>query len=94
MFKPVEVKALADHKLWLRYEDATQGVVDLSHLVGKGVFALWNTDGVFEQVYIGAHGAISWSSQIELCPDALYLKLTGQEPGDVFPALKEIHVDA
>jgi hypothetical protein len=34
-------KALADYHLWVRFADGTQGTVDLSSLVGKGVFKAW-----------------------------------------------------
>lgn len=42
MVKPIQVKALPNYKLWLKYADGVEGEVDLAHLAGKGVFALWN----------------------------------------------------
>jgi hypothetical protein len=42
MFNPIQVKALPGYKLWLKYSDGVAGEVDLSHLVRKGVFALWD----------------------------------------------------
>jgi len=53
MFKPIEVKALADYKIWVKYSDGVEGEVDLSHLAGKGVFKVWNDYSAFEKVYIG-----------------------------------------
>ena len=88
MFKPVHVKPLPDYKLHLRYEDGVEGEVDLSHLAGKGVFALWNNPGAFEKVSIGPSGAIRWNDEVDICPDALYLEITGKSPEDVFPSLK------
>ena len=35
-----------------------------------------------------------WGGQVDLCPDALYLKVTGKEPEDVFPALRHEPVHA
>ena len=64
------------------------GVVDLSGLVGKGVFAIWYDRRIFEQVRIGSFGELVWGDQIDLCPDALYLKATGKKLEDVFPALR------
>lgn len=61
--------------------------MDLSHLAGRGVFKIWDEEGVFENVYIGPGGALAWSDEVEICPDALYLQLTGQRPEDVFPNL-------
>jgi hypothetical protein len=94
MFKPIEVKPLPGYRLWLRYTDGTSGEVDLSDFVGKGVFALWNDRSAFEQVRIGEHGEVVWSDQVDLCPDALYLQLTGKTPEDVFPNLNEMKVNA
>ena len=94
MFKPIEVKTLPNYRLWLRYEDGATGEVDLAHLVDKGVFKLWNNDQAFEKVYISEHGTITWSEEIDLCPDALYLELTGMKPEDVFPNLKGTGVNA
>lgn len=85
MFKPVAVKTLPDYRLWLRYADGIEGEVDLAHLVGQGVFRLWDVPGAFERVRIGEYGQLLWDDEIELCADALYLQLTGQTPDQAFP---------
>jgi hypothetical protein len=59
VFKPVQVKALSDYRLWVKYADGVEGEIDLSHLAGKGVFALWNDYNIFEKVYIGTSGQIA-----------------------------------
>ena len=88
MFKPVEVKALEDYKLWVKYEDGVEGETDLSHLAGKGVFTLWNDYSAFEKVYIGSHGELAWSDEIDICPDTIYMEITGKSPEEVFPSLE------
>ena len=88
MFKPVEVKALPGYRLHVRYEDGIEGKVDLSPLAGKGVFTHWNKPGAFENVSIGSGGEIRWSDQIDLCPDALYMQITGISPEELFPNLQ------
>ena len=52
MAKPVEVKALAHYRIWLKYDDGTEGVVDLSDLAGRGVFEAWQDARFFESVPI------------------------------------------
>ena len=89
--KPVEVKPLTDFRIWLRYEDGTEGTIDLSDVAGRGVFAAWNDPAFFRSVRLGSHGAIEWGASIDICPDAMYLRLTGKSPEDVFPALKSVH---
>ncbi len=93
MPKPVDVKALADHRIWLRYDDSAEGEVDLSDLAGCGVFAAWNNARLFESVQIGSHGAIEWGAGIDLCPDAMYMRLTRESPEEVFAAERAAHAD-
>jgi hypothetical protein len=94
MHKPVEIKALPDFRIWLRFEDGVEGVVDLSHLTGRGVFSLWNDPSVFQGVHLGSHGELVWNEDVDLCPDSLYMKLTGKAPEEVFPNLARTAVGA
>ena len=88
MFKPIQVKALPDYRLWVKYADGVEGQVDLSHLAGKGVFSLWDDYRAFEQVYVGNSGEIAWSDKIDICPDAVYMKITGKTAKELFPSLQ------
>lgn len=86
----IDVKPLDNYQLWVKYADGTEGVVDLSSLVGRGVFALWNNYREFQKVHIGPGGELSWSDDIDMCPDSIYLKITGKKPEDLFPQLREL----
>ena len=88
MFEPLEVKALSEYRIWIRYADGEEGEVDLSHLAGQGVFKLWKDEQKWKNVRVAEDGAIRWSEEVELCPDAIYLKLTGKSPEEAFPNLK------
>ncbi|MBC8874222.1 MAG: DUF2442 domain-containing protein [Planctomycetes bacterium] len=94
MFRVVDVNPLPEFRLRLRYSDGVEGVVDLSHLVGKGVFRIWDQPGGFESVSIGSGGEIRWGDDVDICSDALYMELTGKSPDDVFPNLKRAGVNA
>ncbi len=94
MVELVDVKPLPSFRLELRYDDGAAGIVDLSHLVGKGVFQAWRNTGIFEDVSIGPGGEIRWNDTIELCPHALYLQLTGKTPEELFPNLKQAAANA
>ena len=78
MLRPTHVEAREGYRLWLRYSDGTTGELDLSHLAGRGVFKAWDQSGYFEGVHIAPHRAIAWDGNLELCPDALYMELTGK----------------
>ena len=92
--KPIEVKALDKYKIWIKYSDGNEGEIDLSRYAGKGIFKLWKDYNFFKSVYIGEHGEIAWGTEIDLCPDSLYLKLTNQKPDQLFPTLCEESVNA
>ena len=89
MIIPVEVKPLPNFRIWLKYNDGVEGVVDLSGLRGKGVFAYWSDPKNFEKVYIGESSQISWSQELDICADSMYMEITGKKPEDVFPALRQ-----
>lgn len=83
MLDPIEVRALERYRIWLRYSDGVSGDIDLSDVAGMGMFRAWDTPGFFEKVYIAPHQAIAWNDVIELCPESLYLQLTGKKWEDL-----------
>ncbi len=85
--KITEAKAIDRFRVFLRFDDGVSGTVDLSQLAGRGVFRAWLQEGVFEQLFISSFGALQWPGELDLCPDSLYLQLTGKPISEVFPAL-------
>jgi len=90
MVRPVSVRALPAFRIWLRYSDGVEGEVDLSDLAGRGVFAAWNDVAFFNSVRLGSHGAIEWGPELDICPDSMYLRLTGKSV-DALPASSSVH---
>ena len=88
MYKLIQIKALPNYMLWVKFSDGVEGEADLSHLAGKGVFSLWNDYSAFEKVYIGKSGQIAWTDEIDICPDTIYMTVTGKTPEQLFPNLK------
>ena len=76
----------ADSRIWLRFSDGAAGEVDLSPLVGTGVFRAWADPSFFQSVRL-EDGAVTWGGELSLCSDALYLQLTGKSVGDLMPGL-------
>lgn len=87
-FRLVEVRALEPYRIWLRYDDGVEGELDLSYLAGCGVFAAWEDHSFFSAVRL-IPGAIVWGDDLDLCGDALYLKLTGMTSQEAFPEMWE-----
>jgi len=83
-------KVLDNYRIWLRFDDGVEGVADLSGLVGKGVFAAWRDYEFFRRAYVADYGSLTWPGELDLCPDALWLQITGKQPEDLFPNLKTL----
>ena len=88
--RPVEVEARPGYKIWVKYADGPEGVVDLSDLVGQGSYAAWNDPDFFKDVHIDSEmKVIAWGNDVDICPDAVYLELTGMTFDQVFPWMQE-----
>jgi len=83
MQRPDEMKTLPNYRLYLRFADGVAGEFDLAHLVGRGVFQLWNQPGAFEKAHLDEMGQIQWNDEVEICSDALYLQLTNAYGNDL-----------
>ena len=85
------VEANEKYKLFTRFEDGTEGILDLSHLAGKGVFKAWDDEDHFFRVFIdSASGAVTWPDEIDIDTYNLYCKLKGISPDEFFKQ-KEVH---
>ncbi len=79
MQRVTHVSAMPNYRLHLRFQDESEGVVDLSDHVGKGVFESWKDEANFRMVGIDPQtGAPCWPGGIDLCPDSLYQEVTGR----------------
>jgi hypothetical protein len=87
--KIVELSPRENYRLFLRYEDGTEGVVDLSSMAGRGGFAAWLVPGVFEQAKLSEFGVPEWPGELDLCSDSLYMQLTGKSAEEIFPNLRK-----
>ena len=80
----VEVRALEEYRVWLRYNDGVEGVVDLSDMVEYEPFEPWKDKEFFETaVRVDEWGSIRWSDDLDFCRTALYMEITGKPPEEV-----------
>jgi hypothetical protein len=71
------MRVLPAYKLWVKFVDGLEGTVDLSKLVTSekaGVFAQLRDTVAFNQAYLD-HGAVTWSGEIDLAPDAMHSEI-------------------
>lgn len=85
--KIVEAKVLPAYRLQLQFDNGESGVIDLSEFAGRGVFAAWEKLGFFEQVTVTSEGAVEWPGELDMCTDALYMRMTGKRPEELFESL-------
>lgn len=83
MVRITQVEPLSGHRVSLRFTDGSAGVVDLSHLVGRGPFEAWRDETFFRMVAVDPRTkTVCWPGGIDLDPDVLYARAHGlTEPG-------------
>jgi len=82
--KIIQATPRQPYVLELCFDNGATGLVDLSPLVGRGVFAIWNESGAFEKVRVTREGTVEWPGEVDLCPDALYMQMTGKSVQEMF----------
>jgi hypothetical protein len=85
--KITEAKAIGAYRLQVGFDNVVCGIVDLPDCAGVGVFESCLKPGLFAQVAVTNNGALAWPGDLDLCPDAIYLRLTGKSV-DEDPALR------
>ena len=81
MHRIISARALPGYRLDLRFEDGVEGEIDLTQLVGKGVFAAWTDPAEFQKVFIDpASHTVAWPGDIDLCPESLYADAVAAAP--------------
>jgi hypothetical protein len=79
MERIVSAIPLPGYRLRLRFTDGSEGEVDLSHLVGRGVFEAWRDEALFRQVRVDPlTRTVTWPGELDLDPDVLYHEVTGK----------------
>ena len=64
--------------VWIRFDDGLEGEVDLSHLVGQGVFEAWESVDFFNQVRVETKtDTMAWGNEIDI--DTYFLRESLQE---------------
>jgi hypothetical protein len=74
----VEARPLEPYRIFIRFEDGVEGVVDVSTLVPfEGVFAPLKDPTEFRRISVNAElGVVCWPNGADLDPDVLYAQLS------------------
>jgi hypothetical protein len=69
----VAVRHVRDHVVWLRFEDGTEGEVDLRSSLRGPVFEPLKDVEYFKQVRVDPElGTITWPNGADIAPETLY----------------------
>jgi hypothetical protein len=78
--KIIACKPKPHYCVWIRFDDGLEGEVDLSDLVGKGVFEAWRSVAFFNQVRVDpTTHTLVWGEDIDLDPYVLREKIAKQQ---------------
>ena len=79
----ISVNPLEGYQLHIRFEDETQGIIDISQLIEfTGIFTSLQDLNYFQQVKVHPEwGTIYWENGADLDPDVLYSIITNQSIG-------------
>lgn len=73
MHKIIKIKPVGNFKIEVKFADGIKGIIDLSRLIGKGVFASLKDPKQFRKAYIDSENhTITWPNGIDLCPYTIY----------------------
>jgi hypothetical protein len=78
MTRAVYVEPKPGWRLYVRFEDGIDGVVDVSTSFRGPMTAPLRDESFFRQVFLDEFGAVSWPNGYDLAPDALYDRLCKQ----------------
>ncbi|HTB22571.1 MAG TPA: DUF2442 domain-containing protein [bacterium] len=70
----IAARALAGHRIHLRFKDGTEGVIELEKFLEfRGVFAGLLDERVFATMKLNAElGTVQWENGADLAPEVLY----------------------
>lgn len=76
----VEARAIAGHRVFLRFDDGTSGELDLARLIEfDGIFAPLTSPDRFAELRVNPDtGTISWPNGADIAPETLYEAVRGQ----------------
>ena len=77
----IEIRALQDYHIWLRFKDGEEKTVNLRPFLGKGFTAELLDPSKFEKVFIEPGGGIAWENGYDFCPN--FLKELKSEPKEL-----------
>lgn len=71
MNEVVKIKPLQDYRIWLKFDDGKEKVVNLKPFLGKGFTKDLLDMTNFKKAFIEPGGGIAWDNGFDFCPNFL-----------------------
>ncbi len=68
----VEAKHVRAYIIWCRFEDGTEGEIDLSRELWGPVFEPLKDQATFKKFKVAEYGTIEWPNGADIAPEFLY----------------------
>jgi len=72
MYETIEIKVLANYKIWLKFNDGEERIIDILPFLNKGIAKELLDIKKFSEVKNDSGGGIYWPNGYDFCPN--YLK--------------------
>jgi len=73
-----EARYVEGYKIFIRYPDGAEGVIDFSDHHRNNLFAAWNDVEFFRAFRVNPEsGTLEWPNQLDLAPEYLYSRVSG-----------------
>ena len=73
-YNVIEAKYVRDFTIWVKFEDGTQGEVDLAEELWGPVFEPLKDVKYFRNFEVAEYGTIAWPNGADIAPEFLYEK--------------------
>lgn len=74
--KVIHVESMEKYRIRVEFDDGVEGIYNLSHLAGKGIFIRWEEDNSFDNVFVDKEsGAITWPEIGDIDTLQVYCKI-------------------
>jgi hypothetical protein len=82
-WRVASVKALKGYRLWVRFRDGLEGIVEMGGLIASpraGLFAALADTDVFDQASVHL-GAVTWPDDLDIAPHAIHRAIKSSASG-------------
>ena len=71
-YNVVAAKHVRDYIVWVKFEDGTEGEIDLASELWGPVFEPLKQPEYFREVNVAEYGTIAWPNGADIAPEFLY----------------------